>query len=631
MGITPAKMPKGQVTTSLFSGRYQQGGGGYAFAGYAGWDTFQQAKQRADTQGLRLCGLNIYEDTQSTTWYTGVWIESNSSYGYWGVTDWNSFMQQFNQWASDGLSLVDINFAVIQGNLWYTGVWLGNQGKQALVHDLSWSDFSKEVLAQNANNMQLIKAQCRADGDNNLFFTGLFQSGSPANNGIWSGGSWADFYEYFQQDANRDNVNCLQVLDYGPQGSQNILAVWVPVSQPHKYVLGLDWDSFVAEWKTLSAQNYRLQSVEVQQKPVNWQSAIQQVLGSRSVGYLFGVNAPAAEIGASGYAIQPDSTQPGIAMTQDTPLTLGSVSKTIEAISMLLVIQNEPAITLTTPFFSIIDGRYGIKDSDLQDQRVKQITILDLLTHSAGLDDPPGPQNTNQTLWAYIKAYVSQKLNPQKLGPNGEIGVVYCYSNAGFQTIRGVVQAAVNASTYQDWVTREILAPLGANSTYIPVPGTNYNIRYYERNLVIAPPWDGAPAGVIANEASWNSSASDMLKILASLRGNYPLNRKSLERMFTARSLPYQYNGSTGQREAWNGQICLGFDATGTPAPPYVGKNGSYTNYSQAAVLRFNSPPIDVVVQANTDTATVPGTTQSDSSSIWPQNVILNAFNKMYY
>ena len=122
MSGTPGRSPAAQPTTSLFSGRYQQGSGECAFAGYAGWDAFLAAKQKEDTEGLRLCGLNVYEDAQATTWYTGVWITSNASYGYWAVTDWNSFVEQFNQWAADGLGLVDISLATIQGTLWYTGV-----------------------------------------------------------------------------------------------------------------------------------------------------------------------------------------------------------------------------------------------------------------------------------------------------------------------------------------------------------------------------------------------------------------------------------------------------------------------------------------------------------------------------
>lgn len=483
--------------------------------------------------------------------------------------------------------------------------------------------------------MQLIKAQCRADNDNNILYTGLFQAGPTANNGLYSAASFAQFYEYFQQDANRDNVNCLQVLDYGPQGNQNVLVVYASAAQAHKYILAQDWDSFIAQWNSLYGQGYRLQSVEVQQQPVDWQAALQQVFDRRAVGYSFGVNnnGQIAEIGANGYAIQPTATAPGIAMTQTTPLTLGSVSKTIEAVAMLYVIQTGqyPGVNLNTPFFSLIDGKWGISQSDINDPRVEQITILDLLTHTAGLDDPSGPQNTNETLWAYIKTYIGQTLNPEKLGPNNEIGVVYCYSNAAFQTIRGVVQAITGAGTYQDWVTQNILSPHGIDSTYIPVPGTNYDIRYYERNLQISPPWGGAPPGEIPNEASWNSTAADMLKLLAALRGATILNQQSLQAMFTPRSLPYQYNGSTRQRQPFNGQICLGFDATGTPAPAYQAKNGSYTNYSQAAIVRFNSPPIDVVVQANTDTATVPGTAQGDANSVWPENAILNAFNKMYY
>jgi CubicO group peptidase (beta-lactamase class C family) len=626
-----------QSMIPLFSGRYEKGSGLYGFARYAGWDAFIKAKQDAEAQGLRLCALNIQKDAQ-TAWFTGVWIESSDNFDYYAAQNWNSFYDHFTQNQTAGLGLVDFNFAEVDGNLLYTGIYLGNRGSQKLIHDRTFAQLLSDLSHAHADEMQLVKVQCRADGSGAMLYTGLFQPGPTNDNGPYAG-SWPAVHNYITNDPNRDNVNCLQVLDYGPQGAQHAVAVYLPSIKPHLYVLAADWDYFVGRWKVLSGQDYRLQSIEVQQEPNNWDSAFGQVFGARAVGYSFGakVDTLPAEIGAHGYAIADGAQLPITPMTETTPLTLGSVSKLIEAIAMLYLIQetNSPDLTLQTPFFSLIDGHYGISPSDVKDARVKAITILDLLTHTSSLDDPWGDQNTNQTLWDYIKRCVGQTPNPLKVGDKGEAGVVYCYSSAGFQTIRGVVQAVTGANTYQEWVTANIFSKLGMNSTYIPDPNTTYNLRYYNRDLKLTPPppkHPDYPPGIIHAEASWNSTPGDMIKLLSALRSTSPLNPQTMTQMLHAWPLRYQFvEGPPSQRVDYNGQIRLGFDATGTPAPNYLAKNGMYTNYSQAAIVRFMSRPIDVVVQVNTDTATDPKTGKGDSNSVWPEDVILNMFYRMYY
>jgi CubicO group peptidase (beta-lactamase class C family) len=315
-------------------------------------------------------------------------------------------------------------------------------------------------------------------------------------------------------------------------------------------------------------------------------------------------------------------------MTTTTPITLGSVSKTIETIAMLLAIQQQSKVTLQTPFFGVIDGFRGISAAQVRDPFVRQITMLDLLTHTAGIGSPSGREDTERGLWDYMRTYIGQRRDPQLLGPDGRGGQVYRYSNGGFIAIRGIVQALTSAASYEDWVVKNVLTPIGVNgsTTYLPDPGRRYDIRYYQRTLALA---RGNPPGTIPHEASWNSCAADMGRLLAALRGTSLLNAASLQTMLTPYPLPYHYDQAAKERRPFGGWICPGFDASGPRPPSRLQKNGTYTDHSQAAIVRFQDAAIDVSFQTNTDTAINPVTRRTDRESVWPERVIANAFNRL--
>ena len=167
---------------------------------------------------------------------------------------------------------------------------------------------------------------------------------------------------------------------------------------------------------------------------------------------------------------------------------------------------------------------------------------------------------------------------------------------------------------------------MSGRSTYLPDPGRRYDIRYYQRTLV---PARGDPPGTIPHEASWNSCAADMGRLLAALRGTSLLNAASMQAMLTPYPLPYRYDHAARERRPYGGWISLGFDASGPRPRSRLQKNGTYTDHSQAAIVRFEDAAIDVSFQTNTDTAINPVTRRTDRASVWPEAVIANAFNRL--
>ena len=616
--------PADPLWVTRFCARFETGDAAGTCARYAGREAFAAADRRAIAQGLRLASVDLYLDG-NTVWCTGVWVAGEGRSDLQFTTQWDDLQQHFNQAQQAGLGLVDFAMLSVAGGMLYASVWRELSAAQTLSHDLERKDFDQLRDTLRGQGKALIKARMRADASGKLLLTGLFQAGPTAANGFGVWGNWREFLQRWQTDGGRDNVVSLQALDHGVEGAQAIVAVYLPGAAPSRFTLAATASELVAAAQLQASEGYVLRSVSTVRQPANWAAAFAHSFRSRAVGYSFAVNRDGAtlEAGAAGEAIRS-----GPQMATTTPLTLGSVSKTIETIAMLLAIQRQSKVTLQTPFFSVIDGFRGVSAAQVRDPFVRQITILDLLTHTAGIGSPSGREDTERGLWDYMRTYIGQRPDQQLLGPDGRGGQVYRYSNGGFIAIRGIVQAMMGAASYEDWVVQNVLTPIGVSgrSTYLPDPGRRYAIRYYQRTLVPAP---GDPPGTIAHEASWNSCAADMGRLLAALRGTSLLNAASMQAMLTPYPLPYRYDQAARERRPYGGWISLGFDASGPRPRSRLQKNGTYTDHSQAAIVRFEDAAIDVSFQTNTDTAINPVTRRSDRASVWPEAVIANAFNRL--
>ena len=149
-----------------------------------------------------------------------------------------------------------------------------------------------------------------------------------------------------------------------------------------------------------------------------------------------------------------------------TKFGIGSVSKTVTAMAVMQLV-DAGKISLDAPV-----TRY-VPDFSMKSPQYKQITVRMLLNHSAGL---PGTDYADTASTKPIPSYVDRAMaglanSHLKTTP----GAMNVYCNDCF-TLAGVVVARVSGMPYQDYVTANILKPLGMkHSTYptsVPAPGT---------------------------------------------------------------------------------------------------------------------------------------------------------------
>lgn len=219
---------------------------------------------------------------------------------------------------------------------------------------------------------------------------------------------------------------------------------------------------------------------------------------------------------------------------------VASVSKLITAAAVMRLVE-DGKLQLSDTIF----GANGLLNDSIflhiRDRRATQITVRNLLEHSAGwnaarygdpmfmhatiarerhLDLPVSMDN--------IIAYVLSK----RLHFN--VGSRSCYSNFGFAVLGRVVEKA-SGMTYEDYVNRELLTPMGIDSARIgnAYPHQRYDneVAYYDKHntrlmeaydnaeLRVLPSHGGNDIRTLGAAGGWVMSAAALLRLALCMDG----------------------------------------------------------------------------------------------------------------
>jgi len=148
---------------------------------------------------------------------------------------------------------------------------------------------------------------------------------------------------------------------------------------------------------------------------------------------------------------------------QNTIFHWGSITKTLTAVAVMQLrdqhkISLDDSITKYVPELNRIHSDYG---------PVSQVTLRQLLSHSSGFQNPTWPyrddnkpwQPFEPTEWAQLVAMMPYKELAFKPGSK------YSYSNPAFIYLARVIEK-VSGLSYQTYIQRNILTPLGMTHTY---------------------------------------------------------------------------------------------------------------------------------------------------------------------
>ena len=164
-----------------------------------------------------------------------------------------------------------------------------------------------------------------------------------------------------------------------------------------------------------------------------------------------------------GYGVSnPDGTE----MTSETPIVLGSTSKSFTALAIMQLVE-QGKIRLDDPVHSYIPW-FQLADKE----ESKKITIQHLLNQTSGLSTYDGQvaiSQGDQTLKELIQSLANTELTYP-------VGEQYQYSNLNYGILGLVVEEVTNKS-YKEYINENIFKPLEMNHSYaIPKDDTNNTI-----------------------------------------------------------------------------------------------------------------------------------------------------------
>ncbi len=219
--------------------------------------------------------------------------------------------------------------------------------------------------------------------------------------------------------------------------------------------------------------------------------------------------------------------------TTDTKFMLGSVSKPITAMLMLIQVQKglislDKTIADYLPEFSAKNGN--------------RITIRQLLSHTSGMpnydiikDFFPTISRQNFTREDYIKLYKDSALI-------FEPGTNYYYSSWGYFTL-GYIMEKVTGKSYSQLMKEDILDKIGMNNTgsYFHTQVVKNRASGYDYSLGDYRSADFRDQSNTMGTGDLYSTVKDLFKLHLAISNNSLLNKDLTAEMFTSGIRPWRY------------------------------------------------------------------------------------------
>jgi len=261
----------------------------------------------------------------------------------------------------------------------------------------------------------------------------------------------------------------------------------------------------------------------------------------------------------------------------DTLFPVASISKTFTATAIMQLAEQQVLD---------LDARLSTYLPQFQGSG---ISILNLLTHTAGLPDAYGPKNRSDK--DAVLAYVAKVADD---GPDFTPGSSWAYADAHFNVLGAVVQS-LTKMPFPDYAKDKLLAPLGmTRSRFWPVADTE-NVALPHTGWFRLSPGGGRPWDItFAPSEGLHSSAREMLNWAKANLVNDP-----------KLMLPQSYATMHEPRmdTAWQGvRMALGWQVEGPPGAPVLRHAGGMDGVAALLTLYTESRRAIVILSNAEDT-----------------------------
>ncbi len=191
--------------------------------------------------------------------HTGVWRSGSGRYGLWVNSDWDTFRAKWQEWAGQGLRLVDIDVRRVGNENRYSGVWLPGTGGYGLWANATWDSFRAKWQEWAGQGLRLVDINVHRVGNDNRY-SGVWLPGT-GGYGLWANATWDSFRAKWQEWAGQGLR--LVDIDVHRQGNDNRYSgAWLPGTDGYYLWANVPWESFRARWQQLGAKGLRLVDYE---------------------------------------------------------------------------------------------------------------------------------------------------------------------------------------------------------------------------------------------------------------------------------------------------------------------------------------------------------------------------------
>lgn len=222
----------------------------------------------------------------------------------------------------------------------------------------------------------------------------------------------------------------------------------------------------------------------------------------------------------------------GSLVTPASLFRIASISKPITAVAVLQLVE-QGKLTLDEAVWDVLKLADLLAEEAKFDERQKQITIRHLLQHRGGWDR----EKSFDAMFQSVR--FAQALNvPPPAGPQEVIrnmlaqpldftpGERFAYSNYGYCLLGRVIEKLTGQS-YEDYVTQQVLAPIGAKGmrlgkTHLEErqsgevryydPATDASVFAADRGQIVASPYGAWYLEAMDAHGGWLASATDLVR-----------------------------------------------------------------------------------------------------------------------
>ncbi len=244
---------------SRFTGRghtgvWRAGSGRYALWVNVPWDSFRAKWEEWAAQGLRLVDIHVRR-VGSENRYSGVWTARTGAYGLWANATWDSFRAKWQEWSGQGLRLVDLHVLRADGQDRYSGVFVAGSGAHGLWVNASWDSFRAKWQEWGNQGMRLVDINVQNVGGQDRY-SGVWLAGT-GGYGLWVNASWESFLAKWKEWAGQ-GLRLADVSIHQAGGATRYSGAFLPGTDAYYLWANVPWESFRARWEQLGAQGLRL-------------------------------------------------------------------------------------------------------------------------------------------------------------------------------------------------------------------------------------------------------------------------------------------------------------------------------------------------------------------------------------